>query len=109
MKRPKAKGTRAENAWIEELGRNGYTGAYRGQKERFTSGKDGADVEAPELDQYHFEIKHQEKARIWDWLAQAEEDAGARGKTPLVVFKRNRSGWKVAMDAETFFKLLERS
>lgn len=102
----KQKGRRGENEFIKLLEENGYSGAYRGQVSKFTSGKTAGDVECPELKEFHFEVKNQERLNIWAALKQAEEDAGARGKTPLVIFKRNRSGWKVAMDADLFFSLI---
>lgn len=40
----------------------------------------------------HSEVKRQEIARPWQWLAQAEAEAPA-GTVPVVAFRRSRGRW----------------
>lgn len=46
---------------------------------------------------YHVEVKRQEVARPWLWIAQATADAPA-GAVPLVAFRRNHSPWLALVD-----------
>ena len=46
---------------------------------------------------------------IYDWLAQAERDAGPGGPTPVVFHRRNYKKWVVILDAENFLALLGHS
>jgi Holliday junction resolvase len=39
----------------------------------------------------HVEVKRQERLQLWQWLAQAERDAGAAAY--VVAFRRSRGGW----------------
>ena len=41
---------------------------------------------------FHVEVKRQETARPWPWIAQAEADA-AEGTVPVVAFRRSHSKW----------------
>lgn len=40
----------------------------------------------------HVEVKRQETARPWAWMAQARSDAPG-GSVPIVAFRRSRSDW----------------
>lgn len=51
------------------------------------------------------ECKNQEALNIWKALQQAEANRG-EGLIPLVVFRRNRTTAKVALDFEDFLSLL---
>ena len=55
---------------------------------------------------YSWECKNQEKISIWSALQQAEDNS--KNNTPVVVFKRNRSKTYVAIDLETFIKLISK-
>ena len=54
----------------------------------------------------HFQIKHVERLNIWAALAQAEGEA-RNGDMPLVAFKRNRSKFYVAGDADDLLPILK--
>lgn len=53
----------------------------------------------------HLEIKNVEKLNIWAAMEQAMRDAKP-GTEPIVMFKRNRSKWLVALDAKSFFSYM---
>jgi Holliday junction resolvase len=53
---------------------------------------------------FHVEVKRQEVARPWLWMAQASADAGTDA-TPLVAFRRNRSRWLALVDLEALVSL----
>jgi len=55
---------------------------------------------------FHIEVKHQEKLKIEEWWNQAERDA--KGKMPLLVFRKNRQKWRVVLDFETFLTFFSR-
>jgi hypothetical protein len=52
----------------------------------------------------HLEVKRSERATIWAWIEQAEKDC-PEGNTPVVVFRRNRSGWYAALPLEDFARV----
>ena len=54
---------------------------------------------------YFLEVKRQEKTSIWKWLKQALKDC-PQDKTPLVVFRRSRSEWYVALEFEELLDLI---
>lgn len=47
----------------------------------------------------HSEVKRQETARPWQWLAQAEAEAPA-GTVPVVAFRRSRGQWYAMLTLE---------
>lgn len=55
----------------------------------------------------HCECKAVQRLNIWEALSQSERDSAADGKgdIPALFFKRNRSGWFVAMPLTDFVKL----
>lgn len=57
-------------------------------------GESGVDIKlspaAKDVIPFDIECKNTEKASVWQWIKQAEENAG-KGRIPLTVFKRNRS------------------
>ena len=53
---------------------------------------------------YSFECKNQERLNVWSSLKQAEGNSDKR--TPVLVFKRNRSNVYVAINFESFIKLI---
>lgn len=53
---------------------------------------------------YSFECKNQERINVWSSLKQAE--GNCKKRTPVLVFKRNRSKTYVAFDIENFIKLI---
>lgn len=54
---------------------------------------------------FHSEVKRQETARVWLWIAQAQAEAAA-GAVPIVTFRRNRSRWLSIIDAEQLADLI---
>lgn len=53
----------------------------------------------------HVEVKRQEGARPWLWMAQAEAEAPA-GVTPLVVFRRSGGKWYALVALEDLLPLI---
>lgn len=100
--KPRSKGNRAELAVIEILKAHGWLGARRNWQ---SGGQGGGDIVGGPAD-CSIEIKHHEAVRIWDWIAQCE--AAARPtETPVVVFRRNRSGWYACLPLDELLPLLQ--
>lgn len=55
----------------------------------------------------HVEVKNVQRLNIWEALAQSKRDSEAdgNGDSPAVFFKRNRSGWYVALPLSDFIRL----
>jgi len=53
---------------------------------------------------YSFECKNKERLDLWKSLEQAESNS--QGRTPCLVFKRNRSKVYVAIEFDHFIKLI---
>ena len=87
--------------WRDELRSAGFT-ARRGQQ--FAGGADSPDVICEELSALHQEVKFTERLNLEEACAQAERDGA--GKAWIVAHKRSRSGWKVTMPSELFFRLM---
>lgn len=72
----------------------------------------GSDLElsARALERYPFtfEVKNQEKLNIWSAIEQSERHGKKEGKTPLLVFRRNRSELYVTLKLEDLLCLLHR-
>lgn len=72
-------------------------------------GESGEDIKlspvARKLFPFSIECKNVEKLNIWSALEQAENNV-KEGTDPILVFKRNRSKTYVALEIETFMKLL---
>lgn len=99
----RAKGCRGEREWRDQLRAAGFKSARRGQQ--FSGGSDSPDVVCEELPGIHWEVKRVEAGNLYNWLAQAERDAGT--KIPHVAHKRNGQGWVVISRAEDFLNLLK--
>jgi Holliday junction resolvase len=56
----------------------------------------------------HIEVKRTEALRIWEALDQAASEAKA-GAVPALHFRRNRSGWFVAVPLVEFIALLQQA
>ena len=73
-------------------------------------GDSGIDIKlsdkARELFPYGPECKFQESTSIWEWLAQAEENAKNEKLEPLLVFKRSRSKVYAVIEFDHFLKLV---
>jgi Holliday junction resolvase len=57
-----------------------------------------------EMEDFCIECKKQETLKIWEWVAQAEREAGS--KTPVVVFSRNRSKSYAVMEFNDWLNLI---
>lgn len=72
-------------------------------------GESGEDIKlspaARKLIPYSFECKNQERLNVWSSLEQAEENCNDR--TPVLVFKRNRSKTYVAIEIDSFLTLIK--
>lgn len=98
---PRGKGNRGERAVVDILHRYGWTSARR----NFASGgQGGGDILNGPAD-YHLEVKHRERAAIYEWIAQAEAEARPTD-TPAVIFRRNKSSWKVCIPLDALLQLL---
>lgn len=55
----------------------------------------------------HIEAKHQETMRLYEWMAQAKNDAKAGGENrlPAVFHKKNNSNILVTMELDDFMNL----
>ncbi len=53
----------------------------------------------------HLESKRQERAAIWQWLAQAERDAKPTD-IPVVAFRRSRGRWYAVLPLDELLALL---
>ena len=98
----KQKGSRGEREVAELIRRHGFE-ARRTQQYCGNTG-DASDVTSNLP--YHIEVKHQERLEIDKWWEQATHDA--MGRTPILVFKKNRQRWRVVMDFESFLELNEK-
>jgi hypothetical protein len=99
--KPRAKGNRAELEVINLLKDNGWPHAHR----QFQSGgQGGGDISEGPAD-VHLEVKHRERAAIWEWLEQARSEARPT-QMPAVVFRRNRSQWYAAIPLDDLLELL---
>lgn len=79
---------------------------WPGARRNFQSGGQGGGDVADGPADLHLEVKRGERCSIWAWIAQAE--AGARPTdTPVVVFRRNSSGWKAVVDLDYLLDLVE--
>lgn len=102
-KSSKARGKRGELSLVHALRDAGFTEARRTAQ---YCGKAGtSDVVG--IEGLHVEVKNQERLNIWPALAQSQRDteADGNGDIPAVFFKRNRSGWYVALPLPNFIKL----
>jgi hypothetical protein len=96
----RAKGQRGERELADFLTAAGFP-ARRGQQ--FAGGQDSPDVVCPGLP-FHIEAKRTECLNLEAAISQADRDAG--GRKPWAVFhRRNRTGWRVTLDAAAFLAL----
>ena len=107
VKSAKAKGRKLQNFVVKEL-RKAYPELEDDDIKSQIMGVSGEDVVfsplAKRLIGLSFECKNQEKLNLWDSLSQAEDNAEKR--TPVLVFKRNRSEVYAAVPFKFLIKLL---
>lgn len=100
-----ARGKRAELDLVHKLHEFGFTEARRTAQ---YCGKAGTSdvVGVPGV---HCECKAVQRLNIWEALLQSKRDSEAdgNGEIPAVFFKRNRSGWYVALPLTDFVDLIK--
>ena len=106
-KSAKAKVRKLQNFVVEKL-REIYSELEDDDIKAQIMGVSGEDIVlsplAKKLIGLSFECKNQERLNLWDSLSQAESNAEKR--TPVLVFKRNRSDVYAAIPFEYLIKLL---
>ena len=107
VKSAKAKGRKLQNLVVESL-REAYPELEEDDIKAQIMGVSGEDVVlsplAKRLIGLSFECKNQERLNLWDSLSQAENNAEKR--TPVLIFKRNRSEIYAAIPFKYLMKLL---
>ena len=98
----RAKGARGERQWRDQLRNEGFD-ARRGQQ--FSGGADSPDVICDSLPGIHWEVKNVQAGNPYNWVEQAERDAGSN-KMPIVAHKRNGKEWLCILRAADLFALL---
>lgn len=97
----KDKGARFERyvaGLFKEYGYNAFrTAQYEGKT------GDCADVEG--VPYIHIEAKHQEKMKLYDWIAQAVRDSQKKGNKPVVIHKANNKDVLVTMRFSDWIEL----
>lgn len=62
------------------------------------------------LDHVHLEVKRAERAQIWDWMKQSEEDSKRfEDGMPTVIFRRSRSNWLICMELNDWLSLYSKA
>ena len=95
------KGARGERELADFLRQHGIE-ARRGQQ--FSGGADSPDV-VTNMPDVHLECKRVEKGNPYDWLAQAQRDAGH--KLPVVAHRRNGKEWVAILPLSALIDLLK--
>lgn len=99
----RSKGLSGEREARDYLKEQGFPEATRGLGQSRGGGKEQADcINVGDL---HVEVKRVEKLNIHQALAQAERDAGDKGRLPIVLHRRNGEKWKVTCWADDFFSI----
>lgn len=98
------KGKRGELEFAAFLKEIGYAEARRGQQ--FAGGPESPDVRG--VRGIHFEVKRVEALNLEAAMGQAIRDA-ALGDIPVVAHRRNRSAWKITIEAFRFFEIWQRA
>ena len=102
MTNSRAKGAAGERELANILKDYGFE-ARRGQQYCGANG----DPDVVGIPGIHIECKRCEQYRIDKWMHQAAEDA-KDGEIPVVIFRANKTPWKVTMDLEHFIYLIKK-
>jgi len=97
----RAKGAVGERELAGYLREQGFD-AKRGQQ--FKGGPGSPDVVG--LPGFHIEVKRTESGNPYQWLAQAQRDAGLED-IPLVIHRRNDKPWIVVLELDEFLRCLK--
>lgn len=95
------KGKRGELEWVHYLRSQGFC-ARRSQQVKGTV--DSFDVES-DCPVERWEVKRVEKLNLYKTVEQAKHEA--EGQPYGVAWRKNQGDWVVAIDADTFFRLLD--
>jgi len=109
VKASKAKGRRLQN-YVRDTLRKLFSSRLEDDDIKSqTMGMCGEDIvlspAAKKMIPYSFECKNKERLDLWASLEQAESNCEDR--TPLLVFKRNRSKTYVALEYDKFLELID--
>ena len=99
----KQKGARFERTLASKFREYGYDARRTAQY----CGNTGDASDVIGLPGIHIEAKHQETMRLYDWMAQAKNDAeaGGKGNLPAVFHKKNNAEILVTMELKDWFNL----
>ena len=99
----KQKGARFERTLASKFREHGFDARRTVQY----CGNTGDASDVVGLPGIHVEAKHQEKMYLYDWMAQAKNDAAAGGKgaLPAIFHKKNNAEILVTMELEDWFHL----
>ena len=104
----KAKGRRLQD-FVRDRLRSMFSSLEEDDIKAAIMGESGEDIKlspaARKIIPYSFECKNQERLNIWSSLEQAEENSNDR--TPILVFRRNRSKTYVAIEVDSFLNLIQ--
>ena len=104
----KAKGRRLQD-FVRDTLRGMFTSLEDDDIKVAIMGESGEDIKlspaARKIIPFSFECKNQERLNIWSSLEQAEENSNDR--TPVLVFKRNRSKTYIAIEIDSFLTLIK--
>ena len=99
----RAKGKRGELEFAKFLRERGHE-ARRGVQ--FKGGVDSPDVVCSTLSHIHFEVKRVEAGNPYNWMDQANDDAGLE-KIPVVAHRRSNNEWLAILSMEDFLRLID--
>ena len=102
----KRKGSAGERELLEILRRHGIEAARNDQM--YVGGAGLPDILATISGrEWHIEAKRCESLRLNEWLEQAYHDAAKTPqRIPVVIFRRSRQKWHVAISLDNLFSLL---
>lgn len=100
MTNSRAKGAAGERELANRLKELGLT-ARRGQQ--FCGANGDSDVVCEELAQFHIECKRVQALNLHDAMSQAVRDC--KGKTPVVIHRKNSKPWIATIFLEDFISL----
>lgn len=104
----KSKGKRGELDLVHSLRDAGFPDVKRSVQ---YCGKATGTADLVGLPGVHVEAKNVERLNIWSALAQSKRDSetDGNGDIPAVFFKRNHTGWYVAVPLPDFVRLYAQS
>ena len=89
----------------DQFRKAGFIQARRGQQ--FSGEQGNPDVIVPELPSLHFEGKFTQRCNLYDWMAQAINDAYKTDTMPIVCHRRNGEEWLAILHLEDFLTLVK--